>query len=83
VNLVKFVTNSKFDISRFFGFENDEQEVHKGDYMIDKQEAINSVKNYEIAIESDYLFNQVRFKKTNTISLKSLEDAFPIWSRMA
>jgi hypothetical protein len=51
--------------------------------MIDKQEAINSVKNYEIAIESDYLFNQVRFKKTNSISLRSLEEAFPIWTRMA
>ena len=34
--------------------------------MIEKEEAMNSVRNYEIAIDSDFLFNQVRFKKTNS-----------------
>jgi hypothetical protein len=36
VNLVNFVINSKFDISRFFGFDRDHNEEGTGEYMIDK-----------------------------------------------
>jgi hypothetical protein len=44
--------------------------------MIDKEEAMHSVWNYEIAIDSEFLFNQVRFKKTNSISLWCLEETY-------
>jgi hypothetical protein len=74
--LVNFVTNSKFDISRFFGFDRDGNDVNSGEYMIDKEEAMHSVWNYEIAIDSEFLFNQVRFKKTNSISLWCLEETY-------
>lgn len=48
IHLVSFVSNSKFEVSKFFGFEFEEEIDHKKDYTISKNTALENLKNYEI-----------------------------------
>lgn len=57
-HLVSFVSNSKFDVSKFFGFEL-ESDLENKNCTLSKAEAIENLKNYEIGYEGNYLINSV------------------------
>jgi len=59
-HLVSFVTNSKFSVSKFFGFEIEGEIDPKSDFKINKAEAIENLKNYEIQYDGNYLINSVK-----------------------
>lgn len=84
-NLVNFVKNSKFKISKFFGFEEnfeDEENKEKKDYTINIKEAIDSLQNYELYCESSYILNSIRYEKSDHLSLRNLEKIYPQWESM-
>ena len=83
-NLVNFVKNSKFPVSKFFGFEEnfEDEKTEEKDYTINIKEAIDSLQNYELYCESVYILNSIRYEKSDNLSLRNLEEIYPKWENM-
>jgi hypothetical protein len=82
-NLVNFVNNSKFPVSKFFGFEeNFEEDDQDKDYTINIEQSIEALKNYELYCDSSYILNSIRYEKSHLLSLKNLQQIYPRWEKI-
>ena len=77
-NIISFVKNSKFDVFKFFGFE-DAQNTENNDQAIGFKEAATNLNTYEIYCNDDYLLNSIRYHDKELVSMKKLEKIYPIW----
>jgi hypothetical protein len=80
--LVFFVNNSKFGVSKFFGFDEEQVEDKAKEYTLNAKEAKESLKNYEINGDLDYLLNSVRSNTCGSVSLALIERIFQIWEEL-
>lgn len=71
-HLVSFVTHSKFNVWKFFGYEFEEEIDDQKDYILSETEAIENLKNYEILWEGNFLISSVRCDKSCNISFKKI-----------
>lgn len=80
--LVSFVNNSKFAVSKFFGFDEEQMDNHAQEYTLTLREAEESLKNYEIHGDLEYLLASIRCDSSGAISLALIERNFPIWQEL-
>ena len=80
--LVLFVNNSKFGVSKFFGFDEEQVEDKAKEYTLSLAEAKESLNNYEITGDLDYLLNSVRCNRSGDISLALIERIYQIWQEL-
>lgn len=81
-SIVSFIKNSKYEVWKFFGFEIEDEEESK-DHTITVQEAIDSLKSYEIYCSSPYIVNAIRINKRGDLSLKKLNEVYSYWRKFA
>ena len=80
--LVSFVNNSKFGVSKFFGFDKEQVADTAREYILNTNEARDSLNSYEITGDLDYLLNSVRCDNSGGISLALIERMFHIWKEL-
>jgi hypothetical protein len=80
--LVSFVQNSKFAVSKFFGFDEEQMEDTAQEYTLSAMEAKESLNNYEITGDLDYLLSSVRCNSSGRVSLALIERMFQIWKEL-
>lgn len=80
--LVSFVQNSRFAVSKFFGFDEEQMENTAQEYTLSASEAKESLNNYEITGDLDYLLNSVRCNSSGRVSLALIERMFQIWQEL-
>lgn len=81
-SIVNFVKNSKFRVSKFFGFELDESEEDKN-FTLSADDVSESLRNYELDFSNQYVLNAVRIDKNGAVSLQKLQDVYSLWTKMA
>lgn len=81
-SIINFVKNSKFGVSKFFGFEIDEDENAQS-YQLDQKDVIENLRNYEIDFSNQYILNAVRTDKNGTVSLQKLQEVYLLWQKMS
>ena len=81
-SIVNFIKNSKYEVWKFFGFEIEDETENK-DHTITVQEAIDSLKSYEIYCSSPYIVNAIRINKRGDLSLKKLNEVYNSWRKFA
>lgn len=79
-SITNFVRNSKFGVEKFFGFEDDAEDVPRA--TLPRSEAIESLRNYEIEFSSPYVLNAIRIDKKGTVCLQKLREIYGQWQRM-
>ena len=80
-SIINFVRNSKFDVSKFFGFELEELSENC-DLSLSQQEVVESLQNYEIEFSDNYVLNAVRVDKKGNVSLQKLNEMYAVWQKM-
>jgi hypothetical protein len=80
-NIMSFVKNSKFEVSKFFGFEFEEEEDNLN-FTLSQAEVVESLKNYEIQFSDNYVLNAVRVDRKGNVSVQKLHDTYAQWQRM-
>jgi hypothetical protein len=81
-SIVSFIKNSKYEVWKFFGFEIEDEDESK-DHTITAEEALDSLKSYEIYCNSPYIVNAIRFNKRGDLSLKKLNEVYNSWKKFA
>jgi hypothetical protein len=79
-SITNFVRNSKFGVEKFFGFEDDTEDVPRA--TLSRFEAVESLRNYEIEFSSAYVLNAIRVDKKGTVCLQKLHETYGQWQRM-
>lgn len=74
-NLVQFVRNSKFSVSKFFGFDLDED---SREMTISLEDARESLVSYELG-KCQFLLDCVRSDRKTSCSLRRLMEIYPKW----
>lgn len=80
-NIVSFVKNSKFDVFKFFGFD-EAQSADSQDQAISFKEASDNLNNYEIYCNDNYILNSIRYHDKELVSMRRLEKIYPIWAQL-
>ena len=74
-SLIHFLKNSKFSVSKFFGFELD---AEGQEFVVSAEAARETLANYELS-KTDFLLNCIKTDSKGSCSLKRLMDVFPKW----
>lgn len=76
------MSNSKFGVAKFFGFDIEEAELGNKDFTLQEDEVISSLKNYEIHCDSNYLVNAMRYDSSGKVSMKKIVKVYPIFKKL-
>lgn len=78
-NIISFVKNSKFDVFKFFGFDETVNNDNK-DQAISFKEATENLNNYEIYCNDNYILNSIRYHDKELVSMRRLDKMYTIWT---